>query len=157
MNRADIKHTALQLLRYILSGGLAMIVGKSLFLLLCSLIGTGGAGIYIATTTGYAAGLVITYLLSICWVFDERRISSRRVELLIFIGIGLVGTLLMNLITYLLGRYTALPTLAPVRLGRTEIAISAQLIINLLATVLVTLWNFLAKKIILFSKPKSRR
>ena len=126
-----------QLVRYLFSGVIAFVVDKLLFLLTHY---TLGLNIYASTTIGFCVGLVITYTLSISWSFTEHRIKERTVEILIFALIGLVGLGFMNLFVWFF---------------TTVLLFSNALFANLCATVLVTLWNFIAKKYILFSKPKA--
>ncbi len=126
----------LQLLRYLLSGGLAFVVDKLLFLLTRYYFDLDK---YISTTIGFSVGLVITYLLSIKWIFNEHRISDRRAEVAIFALIGLVGMGLMNLFMWM---FTSV------------FHFQNDFFSNLCSSVLVTLWNFLAKKYILFSHSK---
>ena len=94
---------------------------------------------YISTTIGFSVGLVITYLLSIKWIFNEHRISDRRAEVAIFALIGLVGMGLMILFMWM---FTNL------------FFFNNDFISNICSSILVTLWNVLEKKYILFSKSK---
>ena len=88
------------------------------------------------TAIAFAAGLLITYLFSILWVFDERRLKSRSAEIGIFVGIGVIGLGLTELLMWLLADKAGIH----------------YLISKVITTVLVFVWNFVAKKTILFSK-----
>ncbi len=126
-----------QLFRYLFSGGVAFVIDKALFLLVRYVL---DGDKYVATTIGFAVGLVITYLLSISWIFNERRIRKTWLEFAAFAVIGIVGMALMNLFMWFFSDYAG---------------IGSDIVANLFSTVLVTLWNFVAKKYILFSR-KSR-
>ncbi len=126
--------TLIQLFRYFFSGGLAFVADKALFLLFRYGMESDK---YVATTIGFAVGLLITYLLSISWIFNERRIRKTWLEFAAFAVIGLVGMALMNLFMWFFSDY---------------VGISSDIVANLFSTVLVTLWNFVAKKYILFSR-----
>jgi putative flippase GtrA len=58
-------------------------------------------------------------------------------EVLIFVAIGIVGLGLMNFFMWIFTVQMAIPN---------------DFVCNLLSTALVTLWNFIAKKYILFTK-----
>ena len=44
-----------------------------------------------AAPVGFALGLALIYLLSVRWVFVERRLANPRVEFIVFALIGLAG------------------------------------------------------------------
>lgn len=125
-----------QLVRYAMAGGLAFGVDFALLWLATDVL---GLHYLIGAAIGYAAGLVITYLLSIKWIFDYRRMSSQAAEFGVFTLIGLAGLLLTQGLMYL---FTDL------WLGR-----DLYLISKVLTTVIVSLFNFGAKKLLLFRAP----
>lgn len=126
----------IQLIRYCLSGGIAFIADFGLTVLLKE---KGNASPTLAATAGYVTGLVITYLLSIFWIFDQHRFNSRLWEFLIFALIGLVGIAITFLCMRLLSEHWQIH----------------YILAKLTAVAITTLWNFLAKKYILFSKAKA--
>lgn len=121
-----------QLFRYFFSGGIAFLIDKALFALLRYFF---DFNVYISTSVGFVVGLIITYLLSIFWIFDKRRLESKSNEFLIFTIIGIVGLLLMNVFVWIFS---------------SVIEFQIDFISNLAATIIVTFWNFFAKKYILF-------
>lgn len=130
---APSSSVVVQLIRYGLSGGLAFAVDFGVMILLhryCAIPEVA------AGTISFGIGLIITYLMSIFWIFDERRLSSRTAEFLTFAAIGAVGLIF----TYLL-----------MSLFVDRCAIH-YIIAKIITTVIVTLWNFFAKKFILFRK-----
>ncbi len=133
--RGNTNQIVVQFVRYMCSGGLAFAVDKTLFVL--THYYTLHLNKYWATSVGFVAGIIITYLLSVLWVFDERRMQNRVIEVTIFVAIGVIGLALMNLFMWIFGDLFAIPD---------------AFVCNLLSTALVTLWNFLAKKYILFTK-----
>ena len=135
MFRGNTSLIVVQFFRYFCSGGLAFIVDKTLFVVTHYF--TLHLNNYWATSIGFVAGIIITYLLSIFWVFDERRMKNTLFEVLIFVAIGIVGLGLMNFFMWIFTVQMAIPN---------------DFVCNLLSTALVTLWNFIAKKYILFTK-----
>jgi putative flippase GtrA len=125
---------AVQVFRYLVSGGTAFVVDAGLLALLTELFGR--EYLLIWTAIAFAAGLLITYLFSILWVFDKRRLKSRSAEIGIFVGIGVIGLGLTELLMWLLADKAGIH----------------YLISKVITTVLVFVWNFVAKKTILFSK-----
>lgn len=126
-----------QLIKYCFTGGIAFVVDFSILYLLTDII---GLHYLIGATCGFCAGLVITYLGSIFWIFSEHRIENSKSEFAIFASIGVVGLMLTNLFMWIL--------------SDPEILGVNHLIAKIITTVIVTLWNFLAKKYILFTKSK---
>ena len=118
-------------------------VATKLFWLVCTYIAccpfysTWQAKVYELVSVTISYRDIITYLLSIFWVFDERRMKNTLFEVLIFVAIGIVGLGLMNFFMWIFTDQMAIPN---------------DFVCNLLSTALVTLWNFIAKKYILFTK-----
>lgn len=74
--------------RYFIVGGIAFAVDFGLIYFLTDLY-----NMYYLTSAalGFCAGLVVNYTLSILWVFDNRKLDSRRMEFIIFGIIGILG------------------------------------------------------------------
>ena len=122
----------IQIFRYLVSGGTAFLVDSGLLTLLTETLGSGHLLLW--TAIAFSAGLVVTYLFSIFWVFDNRSMKSRTAEVLIFVLIGVSGLALTELFMWLFARKAGLH----------------YLIAKIITTVLVFVWNFIAKKTILF-------
>ena len=122
----------IQAFRYLVSGGTAFLVDTALLALLTEAFGTR----YLLLWTGiaFAVGLGITYLFSIRWVFDKRNVHNRKVEVAVFALIGLIGLGLTELLMWLFAGRAGLHYLPS----------------KLLTTALVFIWNFAAKKLLLF-------
>lgn len=122
-----------QLYRYFLSGGLAFVVDAGTLWLL-----TVKFGVYyqIGVAVGYLLGLIITYLMATLWIFDEHRTDNKIVEFMIFAAIGAVGMALTQGIMWLM----------------VDVAGMNVMIGKIFTTGVVTIFNFFAKKIILFTR-----
>lgn len=121
-----------QLFRYFVSGASAVIVDASLLALLTELFGEGLLLLW--TALSFSVGLLVTYLFSILWVFDSRNLDSRAAEMTVFALIGVVGLGLTEMLMWLFAG----------RLGL------HYLISKGITVVLVFIWNFVAKKTLLF-------
>lgn len=92
------KMLSLRLVRYLASGGPAFIVDYATLLIL-----TEGFGIYYlwSATAGFILGGLVCYLLSLKWVFEERRFDRRSREISVFMIIGILGLGLNNFLLWL--------------------------------------------------------
>lgn len=121
-----------QVLRYLISGGAAFLVDAGLLTLLSETLGRDMLLLW--TAVAFAAGLLTTYLFSILWVFDRRSVKNRAAEAGIFVLIGLAGLGLTELFMWVLANKAGIHYLPA----------------KAITTVLVFIWNFTAKKSILF-------
>jgi len=121
-----------QIFRYFVSGGVAFVVDTGLLTLLTELFGE--ELLLLWTGISFAVGLLVTYLFSILWVFDNRSLKNRTAELIIFVTIGAVGLAFTELLMHLLAENAGLH----------------YLLAKCITTVVVFVWNFAAKKTILF-------
>jgi putative flippase GtrA len=126
-------HFSLELVRYTCVGGLASLVDVGLLWVLTSFVGV----YYLhAATIAFGFGLITSYLLSIAWVFHERKFHNPLVELGLFTLIGGVGLLCNGMAIWFFTEYADLHYLCS----------------KMVAGLFVFLWNFLAKKLVLFHR-----
>jgi len=122
----------IQVFRYLVSGGTAFVVDFGILAILTAVFGK--ELLLLWTGIAFCCGLLVTYLFSIFWVFDNRSVSNRCAEAVIFILIGVVGLGFTEFLMWLFA-------------GRMGIH---HLISKCITTVTVTAWNFAAKKLLLF-------
>jgi len=129
--RLPTKNLFVQIFRYCFAGGIAFIVDFGL----CYLF-TGKFGLHytISAVIGAIGGTTVSYTTNVLWVFHRRNVSSRIKEITIFISISAIGLaftpLLMWIFTDKMGFY--------------------YLVSKVFVTIIIVIWNFIAKKIILF-------
>ena len=123
----------IQLFRYLFVGGFAFVVDYGLLYAL-----TEWAGLYylVSASISFLAGLGVNYLLSTGWIFKNSKMDNKVGEFIIFSIIGVIGLGLNSLLLYVF----------------TDWAHIHYMISKLLTAALVMLWNFFARKIILFTK-----
>lgn len=132
----DTNNIIIQFFRYGIVGGLAFVVDFGLLWIL-----TEYAGLHylLSATVGFIAGLIVNYLISVRWVFTAsaaQRAASpglRRIEFICYALIGVVGLGLNSLILWL----------------STDVLGIYYLGSKLISTVLVFIWNFLARRVLM--------
>lgn len=132
--REKTDNTIVQLLRYTFVGGLAFIIDFGMLALLTELF-----HIYylVSAAIAFIFGLFTNYILSIQWVFNIHSKKNICTELIIFTIIGIIGLGLNEIIMWLFTDYLNL---------------TYYLISKIISTGIVYLWNFFARKYLLFSK-----
>lgn len=122
-----------QIVRYVISGGIASIADIGIMILLTEILHIEGV---ISATIGNAVGLIITYLLSIFWIFNERKLKNPLPEFLLFAIIGAGATLFTFLLMSCFVNYLHLH----------------YILAKIMTIVLVSAYSFVVKKRILFRK-----
>jgi len=117
--------------RYFFCSGLALAIDLALYLIALEM----GQPVPAAAALGFGAGLLLSYTLSVRWVFANRRLVDRRQELLVFCAVGVAGLLLTQMLLWLLVQRADM---------RPEWA-------KLPTAVMVFLFNFGMRKVWLFS------
>lgn len=124
-------NTFIQFFRYIFVGGVAFLAdGGSLFL-----ITTIGVNYLISVIFAFVIGLVVNYGLSKLLVFENSSVNGK-IEFLVYGIIGVIGLGFTEIIMYVL----------------TEIAGLYFMVSKVIATIIVLVWNFVARKITLYKK-----
>lgn len=125
-------NTFVQLFRYTFVGGIAFVIDFTLLYLL-----TDYVGLYhiISASISFIVGLAVNYVLSKIFVFSHSVVQNKTGEFLIFALIGVVGLFLTDLMMWIL----------------VDMGSIYYLTAKIITTLLVYLWNFFARKYILFN------
>ena len=123
--------TRVQLMRYLVVGGVAFAVD---FTVLVVLAESFHVGHLVAAGIGFFVGLLVNYQLSVVWVFRHRSLSNRYAEFVVFAMVGLIGLGWTELILF----------------GGTDMLGLDYRISKILAVMVVLFWNFGMRKILLF-------
>lgn len=99
------------------------------------LIRLAGVHYLVAAPVGFLLGLTVSYLLSVAWVFRDRRLANSRTEFFIFAALGLAGVLVNQLIVY----------------GGVASAGLSYELAKLLSAGVVFGFNFVSRKLLLFT------
>lgn len=127
-----------QFLRYLVTGGLAFVVDFGLFALCLYVFDWH---YLLANLVGLVAGLVLNYTMSIVWVFTacERALEKRKVmEFSLFALVGITGVGINQLLMFLM----------------VGVFDWNEMVSKMVAAVLVLMWNFGARKLMLFRERK---
>ena len=118
--------------RYLLISGMALLADMLVFSLSLRYLGTPWP---LAACIGFVSGVCVAYGLSIRFVFQVRKLRhSPRVELLIFVGLGVLGLGVTQLVLYFCIEWLSWP--AEVSKG--------------VAAIVTFLTNFISRKVLLF-------
>lgn len=123
----------IQLFRYIFVGGTAFVV-DFFFLWFFSDI----CGIYylISAVLSFIISVLVNYIMSTKWVFNQDNIDNKVLEFNLFILISTIGLGFTEILLYLF----------------TDIFGIYYLISKMLAAVIVLFWNFLARRVMFYGK-----
>lgn len=130
--REKTTNSFIQFFRYVFVGGFAFLV-DAFMLWLCE----KWMNYMIAAAIAFIVGLAANYVLSIWFVFSEsEKITNKLKEFTAYAVIGIIGLLLTEVIMYIL----------------TDLCHLYFLLSKIVAAALVLVWNFVARKKILYTK-----
>lgn len=120
-----------QFIKYFLVAGIAFAVDYTLLYIFTEFL-----QVYylVSAIVSFAVGIVISYNLSVQWVFNTRNLDNRMQEFLVFLFIGIIGLVLNIVIIYMF----------------TSFIHFHYMFSKIISTAFVYFWNFGARKLILF-------
>lgn len=153
----DTENTFVQFFRYCFVGGFAFVVDFGIMTLFAELFSIHPV---VAATISFIVGLAVNYVLSTFWIFRNSKIKSRFAEFLAFALIGVIGLLINDGIIWIfqnvLGSNLVFGGWSSIADGETKYFIFGGIqyyhIGKIVSTVVVFLWNFFARKFLLFNK-----
>lgn len=136
----------MEFLRYCVVGGVAfladfgtLVVAQELFLKQFS------CGVYIATVFGFIVGLAVNYVLSLWFVFTQKKDKGKGRSVGAFLVFGIIG--LLGLFWTELGMWVGI-----------ELLKWNYMVVKFFVTGAVLVWNYLGRKLLIFnSKGESGR
>lgn len=127
-------NTLLQLFRYTFVGGLAFLVDIGL---LWGLTEFGGLHYLFSAIISFIAGLTVNYFLSTWWIFRSgAKFNNKHLEFILFAVIGVIGLGLNELFIWFFSSVLGI----------------WYILSKILTTMITYLWNFFARKYLLFNK-----
>ncbi len=121
----------IQFLRFILVGGSTAFID---FLLLFILTYFFNVNYLVSAAIGFLIGSTLNYLLSIKWVFINGKFSKLYTEFIVFLIFTTLGLVLNHFVMFIFS----------------EILLYNYMISKMISLIIVTLFNFLTKKYLIF-------
>ncbi len=123
----------LQFFRYIFVGGTAFVIDFGLLYVFTSYL-----NIYylISAVLSFLISVLVNYVMSTKWIFNQDNINNKLVEFNLFILISTIGLVFTEIILYLL----------------TDICGIYYMISKIIASILVLFWNFSARRVMYYGK-----
>lgn len=119
-----------QILKFGVVGGLAFVIDYASLIIFKEII---GLGVLISAALAFTISVIFNYILSIKWVFDVNKENSAKKNFILFIVFSIIGLILTEIIMYL----------------GTEVLIINYLIVKIVATAIVMVFNFITRKLFL--------
>ena len=140
----ETDNTFIQFFRYLFVGGFAFVIDYGTLMLLVEVFGFNAK---LAAVVAFILGLIVNYILSTLWIFRNSKINNRLAEFAAFAVIGVIGLGINELIIWLFD-----DVIAPRRPLDFIPEDKYYLIGKLVSTAVVFVWNFAARKFIIFNK-----
>lgn len=127
--------TFIQLVRYTFVGGAAFVIDFSFLYVFTSRL---GINYLVSASLSFFIGLVANYLISVFWVFPKKEafLKNKWLEFTACASIGLIGLGLNALFMWIF----------------TSVFHTHYLLSKIISAIWVYLWNFFARKYLLYSK-----
>lgn len=119
-----------QIIKFGLVGGIAFVIDYFI-LIVCREV--FNINVFISAATSFTISVIFNYIASVKWVFDVNQETNKNKNFILFIIFSIIGLLLTELIMYL---------------GVDIININ-YLIVKIVATAIVMIFNFITRKLFL--------
>jgi len=130
--RTPTHKISIQTLRYGIAGAAAFTIDASTLYVLTEF---AGLEYLVSASFGFMLGMLVSYLLDSNWVFNTHSLQNRKVEILLFVLMGMVGLGINELVIWLF----------------TDLAGVYYMLSKVFASVAVYLWNFFSRRYLLFN------
>ena len=120
----------LQIFKFVIVGGLAFVIDYATLIICKELF---HLNTLLSAAIAFTVSVIVNYILSVKWVFDVNKNNSEKRNFIIFIIFSIIGLGLTELIMWL----------------GTDVMGISYLIIKILATIIVMVFNFITRKLFL--------
>ena len=152
----DTSKTSVQFFRSLFVGGIATIADMIVLILIRELLHVPES---IAAIFGFTVGLALNYIISTYWVFAKAKVKNRIIDFIGFAIIGIIGLGLTQLIIEPFAQQGMFGTgwFVQWQLFGVLLPLDKYYIVGkVLAVVIVYMWNFFARKFILYRKVEEK-
>lgn len=149
-------HTGIQFFRSLIVGGIATVVDMLVMILIRELFHAPES---VGVVFGFIVGLAVNYIVSTFWVFSKAKVKNRIVDFIGFAVIGIIGLGLTHLIVEpfsVQGMFGTGFFVANQSFGSLLPTDKYYIVGKALAVVIVYMWNFFARKFILYRKAEEK-
>ena len=120
----------MQILKFGLVGGVAFLIDYGILIICKEVI---GLSILLSAAIAFSISVIFNYILSVIWIFDVDKEKSSKKNFIIFVTLSIVGLAITELI---------------MDIGSNKLNIN-YLIVKILATTIVMVFNFITRKMFL--------
>lgn len=131
--KAKTRKLLLQIFKFLFVGGLAFVIDY-VSLIICKEI--FHLSTLLSSGIAFTISVIVNYILSVKWVFDVDKSKSKKQNFIVFIIFSIIGLVITEIIMYL---------------GSDILKIS-YLIVKIIATAIVMVFNFVTRKLFLEKK-----
>jgi putative flippase GtrA len=114
-------------------GGISFILDFSIYF---ALVHFFSVNYLISAATAFIISVMVNYLMSTEWVFNQSKIQNKALEFNLFMIISIVGLVFTEILLYLF----------------TDIGGTNYLISKIIVAIIVLFWNFTARRIMFYGK-----
>ncbi len=142
-------NSLIQFLRSLVVGAVATVVDMGVLALFVEAF---NVSVLISTAIGFIAGLIVNFFISSVWVFEKSQvIKNKTAEFLVFSFIGVIGLIINEVIVIFFDSHIS----DFMVFGEFIPKDKYYLIGKLVATVVAFVWNFCARKLLIYRTRKS--
>ena len=128
----------LEVIRYLIVGGIAFVIDFTvLYVSKEFILKDSYYSLYVSTAMGFISGLIVNYCLSIFFVFNSAKGTQKgrsAKDMFVFTVVGILGLIVSEFGMFI---------------GAEELAFN-YLLVKIVVTAVVLLWNYIARKILIF-------
>lgn len=124
------KKLLLQIFRFLVVGGIAFIIDYSIMVFCKEIL---HFSVLLSAFFGFTISVIYNYIASVKWVFDVNKDNNKTKNFVLFIIFSVIGLLLTELIMWF----------------GTDVINISYLIVKIVATTIVMIFNFVTRKIFL--------
>lgn len=125
----------MQIIKFGFVGGTAFVIDAGILFLLTEFL---GIHYLISGAISFTVSVIYNYILSIKWVFDAKKDTNKTQELVVFIGLSVIGLLINQLFMWLF----------------VDLLHIYYMLSKIVATAIVMVYNFITRKLFIERKPE---
>ena len=119
-----------QIIKFGIVGGLAFLIDYGIMVLCKEIF---GFNVLLSAGFGFTISVIFNYIASVKWVFNVNQNNSKSKQFIIFIIFSIMGLILTEIIMYI----------------GTDIMNISYLLVKIVATLIVMIFNFITRKLFL--------